>query len=295
MRTGTDKALDQVLLAMCDVQLLTGTGILLSGYIGLHCYISSYHWHLVVYLAWFSNLTHIACLTSLRRYLHQHQLERNWRLFFMTVLWAGLIPAIVPTAFFNWATQEPTASHPWTNARCFFDLRGGLALLDGTALTETMALQSATVSILLLAFNYFGRVIKLTKGLSHTVHVTIRRGTSDRYTRSLVKRINKIATNPRPSVTTNSRLSIAVRRALNLVLIKAPIALYLVAKLYADFLTSDASDVSSRSCPSATKFGISQHLLTSPLYTQRAGPLARRLGRVGHESHIRDKALCHGK
>ena len=246
---------------MCDVQLLAGTGILLSGYIGLHCFISSYHWQLVVYLAWFSNLTHIACLTALRSYLHQHQLERNWRLFFMTVLWASLITAIVPTAFFNWPNWDPTSSLPWSNARCFFDLGVARALYNETVcfvggfrttengpdvscwknswtpVSQTGAAQSAIVSILLLAFSYFSRMIKLTKRLSDSFHMIIRRRTSDRYTKRLTKRINKLAA--------NQQLSVATRRAQNLVYVKARIALYLVVKMYADMLTSDASDVSS--------------------------------------------------
>ncbi|KAK4031195.1 hypothetical protein C8A01DRAFT_42322 [Parachaetomium inaequale] len=258
-----EHAFTRVLLGMCDAQLLTGTGILLSGYISLTPYISAYHWQLVVYLAWFSNLTHIACLTALRGYLHQHQLERNWRLFFMTVLWGGLIPAMVPTAFFNWPAEsmtyfpfkEPTASFPSSSARCFFDVGVGHALfLNNTAflcsygtrffpdkhcpampISETTAMQSATVSILLLTFSYFSRVIKLTKRLSDSIHTTIRRRTSDWYTRRLAGRIDKIAANPRRSG--------VARRAQNLVHIKARIALYLVAKMYADMLTSDASDV----------------------------------------------------
>ncbi len=252
---------------MCDVQLLTGVGILLSGYIGLSCYISAYHWQLVVYLAWFSNLTHISCLTAMRSYLNQHRSERNWRLFVMTALWAGLIPAMVPTAFFNWHAREPTASLPWSNARCFFDLSVGHALFNETAcfagdidntrtntsnpnplLCETMsmdqtsALQSAIVSILLLAFSYASRVIKITKGLSDTVRVGIRNKISGHYTKRLAQRINKLAASPGRSA--------AARRAQNLIHIKARIALYLVAQLYVELLTSDASDVSLYSCPS---------------------------------------------
>ena len=257
-----EQALTRVLLGMCDVQLLAGTGILLSGYISLTSYISAYHWQLVVYLAWFSNLTHIACLTALRGYLHQHQLERNWRLFFMTVLWAGLIPAMVPTAFFNWPDEskpyqlvkEPTASFPSSSAQCFFDLGVGHALfLNNTdflcssnntsphyrcprmTISETTAMQSATVSILLLAFSYVSRVIKLTKRLSDSIHATVRRRTSDWYTRRLVGRINQIATNQR-------RSGVATRAQI-LIQVKARIALYLVVKMYADILTSDASDV----------------------------------------------------
>ncbi|KAH6856228.1 hypothetical protein B0I37DRAFT_71750 [Chaetomium sp. MPI-CAGE-AT-0009] len=259
-----EHAFTKVLLGMCDVQLLTGIGILFSGYISMPCFISAYHWQLVVYLAWFSNLTHIACLTALRSYLHQHQLERNWRLFFMTVLWAGLIPAMVPTAFFNWSRLEPTSSLPGSSGRCFLDIGVGRALfndtacfeymrqrsdyriIDGTgqadknycttrALIDTSAVQSAIISILLLGLSYFSRVIKLTKFLSYRVRVTIRRGTSDRYIKRLAQSINKIATNP--------RLSIAAKRVQNLVYVKVGIALYLVAKMYADLLVSDASDV----------------------------------------------------
>ena len=259
-----EQALTKVLLGMCDVQLLAGIGILFSGYISLSSYISAYHWQLVVYLAWFSNLTHIACLTALRGYLHQHQRERNLRLFFMTVLWAGLIPAMVPTVFFNWPAEstpyqslkEPTAGFASSSAQCFFDLGVGHGLfLNNTAylcssntrffsdhfcprmpISETTAMQSTTVSILLVVFNYVSRVIKLTRRLSDTIHVTIRRRTSDWFIRRLVVRVNEIPTNPRRSGLSG--------RAQNLVHVKVRIALYLVVKMYADMLTSDASDVS---------------------------------------------------
>ena len=260
---------------MCDVQLLTGFGILLSGYISLSCFISAYHWQLVVYLAWFSNLTHLACLTALRRYLHQHQSERNWRLLLMTILWAALIPAMVPTAFFNWPNYwEPTASLPSSSARCFFNVKIGRALFNDTVcfddpnvdnkphecvqitFLETSGLQSAIVSILLLGFSFLSRVIKLTKSLSDTVRVKVRRWTSDQYIKLLVKWINKIVTNPRRST--------VARRFQNLVGIKPWIALYLVVKLYADLLVSDASDVSFYCSPSVTILGISQQPLTLP-------------------------------
>ncbi|KAK3682974.1 hypothetical protein B0T22DRAFT_445128 [Podospora appendiculata] len=52
-------------------------GILFSAYLDLASNLSAYHWQLVVYLAWFANLTHIACLTLLRGYLYEHQRERN--------------------------------------------------------------------------------------------------------------------------------------------------------------------------------------------------------------------------
>lgn len=198
---------------MCDIPLLTGIGILLSGYISLSCFISAYHWQLVVYLAWFSHLTHIACLTALRRYFHYHPLKRNLRLFFMTMLWSGLILAMVPTVFFNWITiGERTASLPSSSASCFFDLTIGRALFNNsgcywipinvshivdsyhrssscksTHLVETTAMQSATISILLLGFIYFSRIIMLTKRLSDGVRMTVRQETSNRYIKAWPK------------------------------------------------------------------------------------------------------------
>lgn len=108
---------------MCDIQLLTGFGILLSGYVNLFIdTISAYHWYIIVYLVWFSNLTHVACMTVLRGHLHRHPTQRRWRLSLMFVLWVGLLVAIGPTFWFDWmGTEEHLA---WdvstTNARCFY-------------------------------------------------------------------------------------------------------------------------------------------------------------------------------
>jgi len=178
---------------MCDIQILTGLGILLSGYIRLSCYISAYHWQLVVYLAWLSNLTHVACLTVLRGYLHHHQRERNIRLFFMMALWLAIFPAIVPTAFFNWASWEPAAAYPSSNARCFFQPSVGLALyeingprhgwdIDPTAFEHSAALESAIISSCLLFFGYITRSIKLVKIWSETFRECFRRGISRKFT-----------------------------------------------------------------------------------------------------------------
>ncbi|KAE9582980.1 hypothetical protein CGMCC3_g1249 [Colletotrichum fructicola] len=118
-------------LTLCDVQILTGFGLLFSSFVGLTCYMSAYHWQIISYLAWFSNLTHAACLTALREYLYHHKMERNFRMMLMIVLMAGLITAIVPTGYFNWGDlddkyiiwDQGTAGVPASNARCFFSQR----------------------------------------------------------------------------------------------------------------------------------------------------------------------------
>lgn len=57
---------------MSDVQLITGLSILASGFSQIGCGISIYHWNTVVFLAWFSSVTHLSTMTFLRRYVHDH-------------------------------------------------------------------------------------------------------------------------------------------------------------------------------------------------------------------------------
>lgn len=87
---------------MSDVQLATRIAILISGYSQLHCGITCYQWKIVGRLAWFSSLTHLSCLTLLRKYLHNHPSERHWRLLFMFILIVMLVTAMVPTGNYDW-------------------------------------------------------------------------------------------------------------------------------------------------------------------------------------------------
>src|SRR5450756_2077760 len=57
-------AIEDAILMFSDQQLVTGIGILVSGYTQLHCSLSIYHWQIIVYLAWFSSLTHMTTLTA---------------------------------------------------------------------------------------------------------------------------------------------------------------------------------------------------------------------------------------
>lgn len=59
------------LLTYTDSQIITGIAILLAGYCQLSCGISVYHWQVVVNLAWFSSLTHVASLAVLRKYFRE--------------------------------------------------------------------------------------------------------------------------------------------------------------------------------------------------------------------------------
>jgi arginine exporter protein ArgO len=87
---------------MSDLQIVTGLSILISGFSQLHCGLSTYHWQVLVYLAWFSSLTHLCCLTFLRNYLFNHPGQRLWRLVSMFVIVLMLVVALVPTGYFDW-------------------------------------------------------------------------------------------------------------------------------------------------------------------------------------------------
>ncbi|KAM7215095.1 hypothetical protein V8F06_009549, partial [Rhypophila decipiens] len=66
--------------SMSDIQIFTGLSILISAFANLQCGISCYHWQVMVYLSWFSALTHLSCLTVLRNQLYNSKGERTWRI-----------------------------------------------------------------------------------------------------------------------------------------------------------------------------------------------------------------------
>ncbi|KAF5511997.1 hypothetical protein CGCA056_v011894 [Colletotrichum aenigma] len=196
-------------LEMCDIQLLTGFGILLSGYVNLFIdTISAYHWYIIVYLVWFSNLTHVACMTVLRGHLHRHPTQRRWRLSLMFVLWVGLLVAIGPTFWFDWmGTEEHLA---WdvstTNARCFYypsialntmewracqasvelhKERGNVTYtVDECVASDTwgptdipmeshLSFQTTMLSVILAIFTFLTRLVKMNRSWSFRTRMSI--------------------------------------------------------------------------------------------------------------------------
>lgn len=98
---------------MSDLQIVTGFAILLSGFAQFQCGLAALKWRIILDLAWFSCLTHLTCLTTLRRYLYAHTFERIWRLFAMGIL-AGLLAAgLLITANPRWLLlSEDTKATP---------------------------------------------------------------------------------------------------------------------------------------------------------------------------------------
>jgi hypothetical protein len=147
---------------MSDLQIVTGISILVSGYAQLTCGLSAYHWQVVVYLAWFSSLTHLSCLSVLRSYLYKRPRERLWRWIAMAVIIVVLVTAIIPTGNFNWfgdpfndtTNQQLLQPPPGSNAICFY---------RHPVPKSSKAYPSMVISTLLLILGFFNRVVKLHK------------------------------------------------------------------------------------------------------------------------------------
>ncbi|KAF6809881.1 hypothetical protein CMUS01_13588 [Colletotrichum musicola] len=219
---GRERQLIQtVILSICDIQLLTGLGILLSGFIQLKCYVSAYHWHILAYLAWFSNVTHVACLIVLRKYLHENRSERLVQIALMALLLLGVVVVLVPTAFFNWmTTEESTAALPGSNARCFFR--------SPQSQSGSSAHESAVLTIVLAVFSFFTRNMKIHRAVSLGAKNLTRVKISNSFTKHAVwirvSRTYREGTHAR----------------------HLTISLYLLGKLYADLVSSELSDTISR-------------------------------------------------
>lgn len=165
---------------MCDIQAITGISILTGGFICLDERLSAHHWDMIVNLAWFSSITHLAGLTVLRNYLKIHHSERNSRIFFMFLLLVMLIVAMVPTAFFDWrfsderGTTRHTAALLNTPAICLFSLQCGKALhsqvTDEISFAKSNGFQEMMISVFFLITGFLTRTIKLSVRLSNSIY-----------------------------------------------------------------------------------------------------------------------------
>lgn len=156
-------ALRRGILMFSDQQVVTGIAILSAGYSQLHSGLSSYHWEIIIYLAWFSSVTHLTTLTVLCQYFRDNPLIRNWRAAFMlaTVILLGV--ALLPTANPDWEYN------PGVPAQCFFS-----ALNPGWSddypkhpwqRTSTVTLSSASVymSLVVLFVSFVTRMIQISE------------------------------------------------------------------------------------------------------------------------------------
>ena len=150
-------------LMFSDQQLVTGLALLTSGYAQLRCGISSYHWQMIIYLAWFSSLTHLTTLTVLRQYFRDNPAPRLWRAVLMLVMVTMLGFALLPSGDYWWFTTEDdyynTAPLP---ALCFFRRLVARSPEERFALAE-LSTGSMLTSVLVLFSGYLTRLVKLSR------------------------------------------------------------------------------------------------------------------------------------
>ncbi|KAK1847741.1 hypothetical protein CCHR01_09646 [Colletotrichum chrysophilum] len=171
--------------SMCDVQMITGASIMIGGFICLDKRLTAHHWQFIVYLAWFSSVTHLSGLTILRRYLQAHPREKYVRLSLMLVLVIMILVAMIPTAFFNWhpklapnGTEDGTGAWPGMPALCFFSIACGTSLYEGfdnrVPFAQSTTLIEMLISVILLFAGFSTRSIKLSVRVSNTMSRRIR-------------------------------------------------------------------------------------------------------------------------
>lgn len=133
---------------------------------------------MIVLLAWFSAITHLAGLTTLRSYFRFRAQQRTIRVVLMFILILLLIAALVPTGFIDWgnpSNHHDLASSPVVD---YFDISASLACWNAycrpggsPCLSILMAktMQAMIMSALLLVIGFVGRVIRLYPALSSAV------------------------------------------------------------------------------------------------------------------------------
>lgn len=150
-----------------------GFGGLCQAYEHLIYGLDACHWHMLVYLAWFSAASHLSVLTVLRTYHDTEPWARHARVFFMFAHVILLVVALRPTGFF--ASGKSVASQ----AICYFNSNYGYwrfeaerSELDSSRVEDTEQWQTMLLSMVLLTF---GSIIGLVN-LSQPLSTAFRRG-----------------------------------------------------------------------------------------------------------------------
>ncbi len=164
---GLELTLRRAVLIFSDQQVVTGIALLSSGYAQLKSGIVIYHWQILVYVAWFSSITHLATLTVLRQYFRDNHAARRWRFVLMLVTVTMLGVALLPTGDALWLTGVWLAGEDAANVRgvptlCYFQ-----RLVSRTPHQRyTIDLGSTypmIISLFVLISGYLMRLVKLSE------------------------------------------------------------------------------------------------------------------------------------
>ena len=98
--------LETVLLNLSDQQLIVGIAMVVAG-AALHCTISVYHFTIMTDLLWFTANVHLLSIISIRQYMRQNPVARNWRILMMLCLALSLAIFQFLVAHDEWNTSWP--------------------------------------------------------------------------------------------------------------------------------------------------------------------------------------------
>ncbi|KAF4817583.1 hypothetical protein CGCSCA5_v005872 [Colletotrichum siamense] len=210
-------AFDESIIMLCDVQVVTGLGILISGFVLLRCGLDAIHWQIAVFLAWFSTVTHLSGLEVLRTHLNTYVCGHRT----------------------HWLLQ-PAEQELSSPAVCYFDLKYGFWRFKETLsqsdfpemqLERTPAYQAMVYSMVLLVLGFGTRSMKLLHPLSRTFKLNVRQPTSRCVRRLLTDFANTPASSER-------------RKLLKTELILKPaLAGFFMVRLTSDFFSSSLFEV----------------------------------------------------
>lgn len=140
-----------------DQKVVSSIALLVAGYAQLQSGLAAYHWQILVYLVWFSSLTHLTTLTFLRSYFRSNPASRSWRIVFMLVTVIMLGTALLPTGQQDWYSGSGIP------ALCYFNRIGSSSYYGLSGLSSMIGPSSMIVSILTLFFGYMTRLVKLSE------------------------------------------------------------------------------------------------------------------------------------
>lgn len=148
-------SLEEVILSLSDQQAVAGPALLVAAFSQLSCTdgITSYYWRIMVFIVWFSSVTHLASLSVLSEYFKKrNQKARFLRVFLMFSTMSLLIGALYPTL------KAKFYYYPISSPKCLYqDTR--LSSYAGDDNTSFRA--NGILSILLLVTTYLVRVLDL--------------------------------------------------------------------------------------------------------------------------------------
>lgn len=161
-------ALKAAILGFSDQQVVTGISVLVAGYFQLPHGIASYHWKIVSNMAWFSTITHLATLTSLRAQALQNGTLKWVRIISMGALLSLLLPVMGSTGYLDrrhifpedGRSQKATGNLP---AWCLFHPKMSWGSPNDLPVSRAYNWVYMTFAILLLLYGYVTRVYMLCR------------------------------------------------------------------------------------------------------------------------------------